>query len=264
MVLQLYNVVQCSITTLAEVGVCCEVSTKSSKCKLNASCNSAFNASLVPLHAAPCSFFLLFFSCPEETEDLHKQQSSIAKIACRLINAPQLIRAVAMNHNQPHADSAETNCPTSVHQTHFSWKRVWLCETNFGAGWLHEPCSCLFLNDSTGVPRTDCKSESIPLISLFSPGTLSFSSTDFNCASQLLHKYAFSSLVSTRLSRDIEDSFCICSFIVRHLGPCSFLRLLLSLARVFPHKQQLSATCVATSSSKNFAGYFYSPTLFIQ
>ena len=92
-----------------------EVSTKSSKCKLNASCNSAFNASLAPLHAAPCSFFLLFFSCPEETEDLHKQQSSIAKIACRLINAPQLIRAVAMNHNQPHADSAETNCPTSVH-----------------------------------------------------------------------------------------------------------------------------------------------------
>ena len=92
-----------------------KVSTKSSKCKLNASCNSAFNASLAPLHTATCSFFLVFFSCPEETEDLHKQQSSIAKIACRLINAPQLIRAVAMNHNQSHADSAEMNCPTSVH-----------------------------------------------------------------------------------------------------------------------------------------------------
>ena len=113
-----------------------EVSTKSSKCKLNASCNSAFNASLAPLHAAPCSFFLLFFSCPEETEDLHKQQSSIAKIACRLINAPQLIRAVAMNHNQPHADSAETNCPTSVYQTLFSWKRVWLRETRRARSFL--------------------------------------------------------------------------------------------------------------------------------
>ena len=43
------------------------------------------------------SFFLLFFSCPEETEDLHKQQSSISKIAC---NAPQHIRSVAINHNK--------------------------------------------------------------------------------------------------------------------------------------------------------------------
>ena len=65
----------------------------------------------------------------------------IAKIACRLINAPQHIRAVPMNHNQPHADSAETNCPTSVYRTLFR---------GTGCGYARLLC------DHHGPPATLC------------------------------------------------------------------------------------------------------------